>query len=306
MGLPAFSADAWSLDGISFNTGDDGNGFSYLVTGSDGWRGSPPPRPDLVERQDDDGAMRGPNYRGPRVIDLKGIAQCQRRQDREQLEDLLSGLCSDARLLYPLTHQEFGRTLQARTELSGRIKVDPLPGGVTVSWSLQLVAADARKFSTSVKTAQTAIAQTALLGVVWDGPAGGTGTQWDGPAGGTGVVWQASSGISGIVALDNAGNDSTPIQFTITAPLTGTLITPTITDITNGNVITYGGTLVPGDMLLIDTATGLVLLNGQSASGQLTRADLFEVPRRSTIQVQFSAGGPADTAQLSAAWTDAY
>jgi hypothetical protein len=62
---------------------------------------------------------------------------------------------------------------------------------------------------------------------------------------------------------------------------------------------------VPGDVLTVDTATGLVLVNGVAAGGQMI-GDLFEIPRLSTIQVQFAANGPADTAQLSAVWSDAY
>jgi hypothetical protein len=308
MTLPAFTANSWTLDGLSFNTGDNGNGLSYLVKSSEGWLGSPPARPDLVPRQDGDGALRGPNYRGPRVVNLVGIAQAPNRAGREDLEDSLAGLCADPFTLYALTHQSYERELQLFVELNSDVRVLPLPDGITVSFDMQLVANDARKFATLVKTNQTAIAQAALEGVQWDGTAiPVTGTQWNGPASPvTGLVWQASSGVSGIMALDNEGTASTPIQFTVTAPTSGTLITPTITDITNGNVITYSGTLVPNDELFIDTATGLVLLNGAVASGQLSRAELFEIPRRSTIQVQFAAGGPADTAQLAAAWSDAY
>lgn len=308
MTLPPFSVNSWTLDGISFNTGDNGNGLSYAVKTSEGWLGSPPARPDLAARQDGDGALRGPNYRGPRVVNLVGIAQASNRAGREELEDSLAGLCADPFTLYTLTHQSFGRELQLSVELNSDIRVIPYPDGITVSFDMQLVANDPRKFSTTIKTAQTAIAQAALLGVEWDGPAvPTTGTTWNGPAvPTTGVVWQASSGVSGIMSLDNDGTASTPIQFTVTAPTSGSLIMPTITDITHGNVITYSGTLVPLDVLTIDTATGLVLLNGAVASGQLSRSDLFEIPRRSTIQVQFSAGGPADTAQLAAAWSDAY
>lgn len=308
MNLPAL-ATTWELDGIAFSTGaPDDAGHSYLVKSTKGWRSSAPARPQLSVRPTSAGAYRSPNYFGPRIIELDGIAQAPNKQLREDLADRLSGLCYDPDAQFLLTCHERTRSLTALVERQDEISVIDLPDGFTVSFNILLVATDPRKFSAQVKTASTAIAQSALGGVQWDGPAiPATGTLWNGPAVPiTGLVWQDSSGVSGIVSLDNAGNAPTPVQFTITAPVTGTLIMPTITDITNGHVITYGGTLVPGDQLFIDTATGLVLLNGAAAGGQLTRADLFEIPRKSTIQVQFSANGPADTAQLAAAWADAY
>lgn len=307
MGFPAFTANAWTLDGVAFNAGDDANGFSYLVQSPDGWWGSASRRPQLEDREGDDGSNRAPNYQGTRIVTLKGLGQCQKRQDMESLCDTLAGVCRDANRLYTLAHQEFNRELQLACELNAGVSVTPMSDGVTVSFNIQLVAVDGRKFDTAVKTSQTALAQAALLGALWNGTAGTTGMEWNGPAFPiTGSVWQASSGTSGILTLDNAGTAPTPIQFTVTAPVTGTMPQPSISDFTNGHLITYGGVMVPGDVLFIDTATGLALLNGSNVSGQLTRKEMFEIPARSSIQVQFSAAGPADTAELSAMWTDAY
>jgi hypothetical protein len=298
----------WELDGLSLNTGSDGGlGFEYLVQTTKGWRGSPPARPQLNERPTSSGAYRSPNYYGPRVIELDGIAVAPTRDLREILSDGLAGLCADPDSQVPLICHERTRSLYAYVERQSEVSVIDLPDGFTVTFNIQLVATDPRKYSTLVKMASTAIAQDALLGVEWNGPASPfTGAQFNGPAiPVTGLVWQASSGVSGIMSLDNGGTASAPIQFTITAPVTGTLIQPSIVDITNGHMLSYSGTLVPGDMLTIDTATGLVLLNGVPASGQLI-GSLFEIPRLSTIQVQFAANGPADTAQLAAVWSDAF
>lgn len=307
MALPALSASNWELDGIAFNMGDDVNGFSYAVKTSKGWVGPPPRRPDHTNRPDTNGSYRGPNYQGSRVIELEGIAQCARRVDRELLADTLAGLCRDANVLYALSRTEYGRTLRAYVEMYDA-DVREMPDGVSLFFNLQLIASDPRKYSTTFKVGTTGIAQAALDGVQWDGPAlPATGVEWDGPALPiTGVVWQASSGVSGVLELDNDGTAPTPVLFTITAPVVGTLINPTITDTGRGYVITYGGTMVPGDILTIDTSTGLIQMNGTSAAGQLSRADLFEIPARSSVVIQFSASGPADTAQLTATWADAY
>lgn len=306
MTLPVLTVSNWELDGISFNTGPDGDGFSYLIQTVKGWTGPAPRRPDLSDRPDTNGAYRGPNYQGARVIELEGIARCPSRGTREELADRLSGLCIDPNQLYALIRTEATRTLQAYVEMAANDVIER-PGGCTLMFNFQLIASDPRKYSAAAKSGTTGLAQAALDGAVWDGPAGTTGMEWDGPAIPiTGAVWQASSGVPGVLALDNAGTASTPILFEITAPVTGSLINPTITDTGRGYVITYGGTMMPGDVLTIDTSTGLIQMNGTSAAGQLTRADLFEIPARSTIVVQFSASGPADTAQLTATWADAY
>jgi hypothetical protein len=304
--LPALTTQ-WTLDGVSFNTGADARGFSYLVKNAKGWAGSPPARPDLNNRPAGAGAYRASNYDGPRVIELDGIAQCNSRADLELLEDTIAGLCRAPNVLYPLVKKEYGRTLTLNVERNAANDVIPMPDGVTVSFNLFLVAPEPRKFTTTKQGASAGIAQGASLGIAWNGAAGTTGPEWDGPALPiTGTVWEASSGVSGTMAMTNAGTANTPILFTITAPSTGTLPLPTITDTNRGNMITYGGTMVPGDRMTIDTATGLCLLNGQSVGGLFSRADFFEIPARGSLNVQFSAGGPADTATLTASWSNAY
>jgi hypothetical protein len=307
MTMPAFSVNTWTLDGLSFNTGPDANGFSYLVRTSDGWKGSPPRRPDLADRPDASGSFRGPNYASSRVVELDGVAIAPSASTRDQMADLLEGLCRNPNPLYDLVRNERGRSLRLGVEIQGRIDVRELPDGCAVAFNIQLVASDPRKFSTTVKSASTAIAQDPLDGMLWNGTPGNTGAEWNGPSAPiTGTVWQASSGVSGVLPLDNDGNESTPVTFTITGPSSGTLVQPTITDTTNGNVLTYSGTLMPLDVLMIDTGTGNVTLNGSSGAGQMSRADFFEIPPHSTTVVQFSAAAPASTAQLTATWSDAY
>lgn len=306
--LPAMSVNTWTLDGLSMNTGaDPATGFAYLVKSSVGWMGSAPGRPDLQMRPSGDGAYRGPNYRGPRVVTLDGIAESAARADQDALADSLARILNDPNLIYPLTKVEYTRTLALYVELNTTVDVRPMPNGM-VSFNVQLIATDPRKYAqgTGSRTASTVLFTPAVGGVLWLGSGGTTGTEWNGhTAGSTGLEWQQGSGTSGILGLANAGTDSAPVQFTINAPTTGTLIRPTITD-SRGNTLTYSGTMVPGDVLTIDTATGLCLLNGGNVGGLFSRSDFFEIPARTTLTVQFSASGPAASALLTAAWSDVY
>lgn len=308
MSLPAMTVNYWTLDGVSLGTGEDDNGFSYLVQKSRGWVDGPEPRPEFIDRPSADGSYRSSNYNRSRVIELSGIAQCRTRRDRDRLADSLSGLCRNKDGRYPLVRYEYERTLYCTVERTQRVEVVELPDGVTLTWNLQVTAVDPRKYSAVERTATTGISQAALDGVLWDGPATPiTGTLWDGAALPiTGLVWQASSGVSGVVDLINEGTELTPVVFTITAPPAGTLVMPTITDTVRGFVLTYGGTMAAGSVLTIDTRTGVCTLDGVPVGGLMTRSDFFELPGRTTIPVQFSAAGPADGATLLATWYDAY
>lgn len=305
MSLPAIG-DTWELDGFQFNAGEFGDrGFSAVASVS-GWDDSLPPRPQLTPRPNGPGAYRGANYRGPMVVGIKGLAKAPSRVDREDLVAALRALCPDAQTLYPLTNVNSARTLTAFVELADTAHVTRLPDGLHVTFDIQAVAVDGRKYSTELQSAQAMLAQAGAEGVYWNGPAGSTGVEWNGPAGTTGTVYQATSSTSSVIALDNDGFAPTPILFTITAPTTGTMSTPTITNNDTGEVIAYSGTLRTGDVLIINTGTGLALLNGVPVRGLFSRFEPFEVPARSSIAVQFSAGGPADTATLLAQWSDAY
>jgi hypothetical protein len=307
--FPAFSVNTWSLDGVSFNTGPDGFGHSFLVKSTKGWKGSAPARPDQTLRPNANGAYRGPNYTAPRVVELDGVAQCSTRADRDALCDRLEGLCVDPDALYDLVRNEYSRSLKCRVERQSRIDVTELPDGVTVSFNIQVVASDPRKFSTTQQFAQTTLAQDPADGVLWNGPAPGTsGTEWQGPASdpNTGLVYQSTAGSPGIMVITNNGTASTPVRFTITTPPGQSMLMPQLIVAATGDTISYNGTMAAGSTLTVDTGTGLVLLNGATGSGQLARADFFEVPPKTTYIVQFTAGGPAPGAIASAVWSDAY
>lgn len=300
--------DTWELDGLSFNTGPDSRGYSFHVKTARGWDSGLPPRPRLSDRPNGNGSYRASNYRGSRVIELDGLARAASRLEREDLMATIAGVCLDPQTLYTLTKTTRARTLTLFAELTSEPAITPMPDGLTCAFNIQLVAADGRKYSTEVKSAQAMLAQASVQGVQWDGPGPSvSGVEWGGPGPSiTGVVWQASSGTGSTIGLDNDGTAAAPILFTFTAPVTGTLPQPTVSRLDTGETIAYSGTLVPGDVLTVNTGTGLALLNGVPVRGLFSRFELFEIAPRSATSVQFSAGGPADTATMLAQWSDAY
>lgn len=303
MSLPARTI-TWTLDSVTFDQGQDPNGFSYTVKKSTGWMGSPPPRPDLQNKPAGNGAYSGPNYDAPRVITLDGIAQCVNRADQDLLYDTLAGLCRDPETIYTLTKQEYTRALSCGVIRSAATDIQTLPDG-TLTFSIVLSAPDARKYDTNLQQATTGLASGNMGGVLWNGTPGNTGVEWNGAGGGTGVQWQQTAGSSGFFSMANAGSAPTPVFFTITAPPSGPLVQPTISTF-DGQVLTYGGTMAANDVLTIDTGTGLALLNGANVGALFTQFNLFEIPARSTLNAQFSANNAGNGSTLLAQWSNAY
>lgn len=303
MGLPSLSIN-WVLDGVSLNTGDDAHGFSYLVNSDIGWRGSPPPRPDLQPNPTANGAYNGPNYDAPRIVTLDGIAQCRTPQDEDALYDTLAGMCRDPKSIFTLVKNEYTRSLALGVIRTAPCDIRRLPSGM-LTWNIQLSAPDGRKYSTNAKSVSTGLSSGNTGGVLWNGTPGNTGVEWNGPGGGTGVPWQQAVGSTGIFSMENDGTAPTPVFFTITAPPTVTLVQPMISTF-DGQVIAYAGTMAPNDVLTIDTGTGLAMLNGANVGAVFTQFNLFEIPARTTLVAQFSANGPSSGAILTAQWSDAF
>lgn len=292
----------WTLDGTSWNTGPDGDGNSLLVQSVTGWDASLPPRPDIAARTNASGAYRGPNYRGPRIVEIRGKAEATSPQARQALKDRLTALCPDPDTLYPLVETEFGRSLTLWVELNDTVDATPRPDGLTLDVNLQLIAPDGVKYTADHAPVSTGLATPADGGVAWNGtPSVTGGTEWNGvlPVTG-GLVYQSGAGEGGVLQLTNAGTADAPIMFTITPA--GSVTNPVITNKTTSQRIAYTGVLA--DALTIDTGTGRVTIGDINVGGALSDADFFYVPAGSSLEVLFTASGGA--AVLTAVNADAY
>lgn len=291
----------WNVDGLTLNTSD--GDVQWIVYNDEGWDNPPGLKDSFTPRAVGHGSYESDAYLEPRLIVLDGLLQGSSRTAVEQALRQLA-LVGGGPLSTPLTVAGYDLELTCQVKRAAR----PSTRRVTttdVLWQISLLAPDPRKYSTTVSVLSTGIATDALGGVLWNGPAGSTGTPWNGPAGSTGVEWQSGSGTTGTVILTNLGTADAPIQFTITDTVEA-VVTPSIVDTSTGRTITYGGTVSAGTSLAIDTGAGSVLLDGTNRGPLLTRDEWFSIPPESTIEVLFSSPSPAPNAQLLARWRDAY
>jgi hypothetical protein len=295
--------ETWQLDALLFGSTVDG--AEYVVNEVTGWSSSAAPRTARIPRPAAHGSYRSPNWKGDKIVTLAGYVAVDDKVMALAVERRLERLCGDPQVLYSLRHVDSlsGEDLTLWVELDAAILIntrfDLSP--LQVDFSLQLAASDPRKYTSTASTASTGLATPADGGVAWDGTAGGTGTEWNGPAGTTGLEYQTTGGTLGTVDLVNAGTESTSVKFTIT----GNVANPLVRNLTTGEVIAYGGTLVAADVLVIDTGTGAVTLNGANRRPQLTRADFFQLPP-GTTRIQFEGTAVSGSPQLFAEWYSAY
>lgn len=291
----------WNVDGLTFNTSD--GDVEWIVHNDEGWDNPPELRDSLTPRVVGHGSYESDSYLGPKLIVLDGLLRGSSRTAVEralrQLALVGGGLVST-----PLVVAGYDLELTCNVKRAARPSTRRV-STTDVLWQLSLLAPDPRKYSTAYQVLTTGIATDAPGGVLWNGPAGSTGTPWNGPAGVTGVVWQSGSGTTGTVTLTNQGTASASIQFVITDTVES-VVTPSIVDTSTGRTITYGGTITAGTSLAIDTGAGSVLLDGANRGPLLTRDEWFSIPPLSSIQVLFSSPSPAPNAQLLARWRDAY
>ncbi len=130
------------------------------------------------------------------------------------------------------------------------------------------------------------------------------GLDWSDPVG---LDW-GSAGATGVMALTNPGTAPAWPVFTISAGA-NPLVNPTITDQASGRSLRYSGTLLAGDVLVINTNpfARTVTLNGSGDRRPfLTRAEWFSVPKGTSAAIVFGADIYSATAQLSATLDPAY
>ncbi len=291
-----------TLAGTQFLLTDtpDSNGVGRIVTKLDGWYDTPKLRTAYTPLPFAAGSVYTPAYIDHRVMVLDGVLTTTDPAVLIRARRSLGGLCNDPNQLYTLQVDDEVGSLFCLVQRSTEI-LSKSPDGMIANFSVSLTAPDPRLLDVTLQSAVTQMAQPGSGGVAWNGPAPGTtGTQWNGPTGTTGIAW-GQPGPSGIVTVDNtAGTAPADVLLTIQGPVTN----PTI--ITTAGVIVYGGPLSVSDVLVINTGTGSVLLNGANRRNLLTRAGFFQIPSGKTLGVSFSADLQNSSASLTAQWRNSY
>lgn len=293
----------WSVDGWIGNS-VDGNGTHWFINKDRGWFQPLGVRNYHLERPVGNGDFVAPKTRQSRVITLAGFCRALTPDLSSQAVDQFNGLLA-AGNLYTLTVDEGTRTMSAAVEL-GTDPDSELLNRRDFRFQLVLIAPDPRKLWVNGQfSGHSGLTTASSGGITWNGPAGTTGSEWNGPAGSTGTEWNGATapvGSSGQFTLTNPGTAPADIVFTVTGPVTN----PVITNLTTGQRIAYGGSLLAGETLVIDTGARSVLFQGVNRGPLLTQADWFGVPAGRSVVVAFTASTSDPAADLAGVGYPAY
>lgn len=279
----------------------DADGVEWIVLSSEGWFSPVGVRTGETDRPGRDGSYVETPTSASRVVTISGYAVGPDTDTTERARDRFTAhLRGGDPVALTVTEPRLSRfatvTLAAANAEPVRL--------TEFDWQITVTAADPLKY-VQPQVLSTGPATSAGGGIAWNGGVGSTGVQWNGTPGvasPTGLLYQTSSGDRGVLAVVNEGTAAASLVLTWTVT-TGTLSMPTAR-LSSGEAIVYADTLIAGDALTVDTATGAVLLNGANRRPQLSRADFFVLPPGQT-EVVFE-GTATGASSLSVQWSDAY
>lgn len=277
------SLDDWAAGGL------DAAGVEWWLTDAPGWRDRPAPRNSGTDRPQDHGQFDAPSYLQARIITLEGTAVAPTAEAQYLAADIISSVCADPAVLYPLVVTEPGRPARrCMVRLNDATKVSaPYGDGTVFDWNVQLKAPDPRRYADDLTSVPLSLPASSGVGITlpvtlpFPIPTSGSST--------------------GTATVVNAGTLATPPVVTFVGPL----IDPRVANITTGRTLGLTITLDAGQTLIVDMAARTVLLGGTvSRAYTITPGSAWwDLPPGSSDLV-LTGGGGAGTATVTfrSAW----
>lgn len=272
-----------TVDGMTF-----GDGLPWVLTDLGGWLDGPPVRGQKIDRPVDHGGFAIPALRGGRVVTVEAYVEGSSIADVGQVSDRLSGVLADGEFGELTVTREDGQTTSASVQVDAAPMVGWFPHVNAVAAQLQFYAPDPLRYGATQNLTTTF--PELVGGLEFDLFTDGAGTD---------VGWLdfGVAGSSGRVTVDNPGTAPAWPQFQVSGP------TPPfeIVHVETGARLTFSHALSADEVLLIDSATGLVALGDAAVdySGYLTRAEWFSIPRKGSATIAFVPLDVAGTGSLT-------
>jgi hypothetical protein len=265
-----------------------GPGSRYAVTALEGLDDLPDIRSEDVERPGQHGDYTGPDYTGPRTIQLRLGLYADSPDELRALTLALQAATQPQRQPAALQFLDQGRLVWAK------VRKRSLPYDAEYLWSigdaaLELYCADPYLYGLDEKSAST--------------------TAYSPSAGRTyPLVHPRSYGAAGTSGRLTAVNDGASPAYPVLR-LDGPVANPAIEQVNTGSILTLDATLQAGEYLLIDTRTRAVLLMGSTPRRSWVRAGStwpLLLPGSNELAYRGSAlpGSPGQSSLLTVTWRD--
>jgi hypothetical protein len=242
-----------SIDGLVLTAFDDA-GVWWNMDTLTGWWGSSGSSLQLSQKQRAPGAWPSPRQLTSKTIVGSGWVEAPDQASLVSAIDRLNAAAAiDARLL---TVSEAGLVRSCIVYRQDEILINRFDS-VRAQWSVQLAAADPRKFGAPLTASTTPPSSSGGLTIPFTIPF---------------VI--GSTVVSGTCSLTNLGNAVGPVKLRIDGPIVG----PQVTHVGSGLSLTFASSLSlgVGEWIEIDTEAQTVLANGQSSrNGWVTSRGWF-------------------------------
>jgi len=260
--------------------------FSFATL--DGWEDLPDPRQDSLERPQQHGRFDAPVFGNERHVLVSG--RCSSPAERDaMLIELQASFNFHASDELPLTITQAGRTLTAYARLLRFKPVSPDWGAGFIGWAAEWVCSDPIRYGqpVPVSTGFPVLAGGLEFDLFTDGTTD------------TGFLEFGAVSATGRLVVTNDGNEDASPQFEIAGPLPAEGME--IVTVGTGARDRFEGGVSVGSVLLIDTGTGLVMIDGYAdRSGLLTVRDLAPIPPGGSSEFEFVPLGAFSAATLTA------
>ena len=231
-----------ALSGLVLTATDD-QYVDWLQNTLTGWYGSPASSLQLTQKQRAPGAWPGPRQMTARTLALSGMVEAP---TPAALLDALDRLNTAASLdTTLLTVSEFGLIRSCLVYRQDEVLTSRI-NETAAAWSVQLAAADPRKFATALSSTTGLPSASGGLSIPFTVP-----------------FTLASSIVSGECHLTNPGNANGPVVLRIDGPIVG----PRITHVGSGAQLVFASSLAlgVGEYLVVDMEAQTALANGQTS-----------------------------------------
>lgn len=280
------------VGGLTFSDGNP----SWLLErdGLQGWFDGAPVRGEDAPRPARHGSFAIPATRGGRIVSLNVAAACASPEEAEDARDTIAGVLAGGEFGDFAVTSNAGRTTSASVRLNSKPLISWTPWSNTVRAQLEFWSPDPLRYGTA-STLETGF--PALVG----------GLEFDLFTDGstdTGFLEFGAMSSTGRVVASNQGTAPVSPQFAITGP-----VPPfQIVEVESGRRLVFSRPVNAGDSLVIDAATGVVVLNGGDVdfSGYLTTAEWPTIPARGTSTFAFLPIDGTGSGTLAVTWRPAW
>ena len=260
----------------------------FSIQSLEGWEDLPSPRQDSVPRPHAHGRFGASVYSDERHVLVSG--RCNSIAERDalllELKATFNLHTADA---VPLAITHAGRTLTSNARLLRFKSSSPDWGGGFIEWAVEWVCDDPLRYGAQVQ--KSAVFAVLVGGLEYDLYTDGTTD--------TGWLEFGTVSISDRVSLSNTGDEDVWPQFEVTGPVAAEGFD--IICLGNSNRLRYEGAVSSGSTLVIDSATGSVMIDGYAdRTGLLTVREWTAIPAGGSADFTFLPLGATSGAVLTA------